>query len=419
MPPLWWTLQLVGLPDIGEPFDVEAFCSFRIPDDRNACVLYREAAGRLRPLVASSKTHEQEINLHAPWSQTDPAARRWVEDNREAMDLFRRGTERPDALEPELASAAEPSWNPIPSFRSFQSLALLEASRLEQRGDMAGAWVWYCAAMRSAYHLGLRGSIIMRLVAQQRYAELRRRLAPWVEDSRTTPDLIRRAIDDTVACGTFSPSESYSLKAEYHYLEDELTRPSNPGRQLLIGRLAAVLRSHSYQLDPDQVGALADAWRWWRREPERSRRVLRLAIANRLACDDLPSDRRPARDPDVSGPFDLYAPGLEAPARARALSPAALDRWLQTSTDAQELLRSWDSIVRPLRVRERANHRALVTMLADELYRRDHGAYPPTDEALVGPYLKKLPDDGSGDAGPQDAPGTREASGAGDSSKRE
>ena len=98
VPPLWWTLQLVGLPDIGEPFDVEAFRSFRIPDDRNACVLYREAAGRLRPLVASSKTHEQEINLHAPWSQADPAARRWVEDNREAMDLFRRGTERPDAL---------------------------------------------------------------------------------------------------------------------------------------------------------------------------------------------------------------------------------------------------------------------------------------------------------------------------------
>ena len=54
-------------------------------------------------------------------------------------------------------------------------------------------------------------------------------------------------------------------------------------------------------------------------------------------------DRRPAPDPDVSGPFDFYALGPEAPARARALSPAALDRWLDVDTDAQELLRSWDS----------------------------------------------------------------------------
>src|SRR5207248_716542 len=32
-PPLWWAIQLVGLPDIGEPFDVQAFRSFTIPDD--------------------------------------------------------------------------------------------------------------------------------------------------------------------------------------------------------------------------------------------------------------------------------------------------------------------------------------------------------------------------------------------------
>jgi len=48
---------------------------------------------------------------------------------------------------------------------------------------------------------------------------------------------------------------------------------------------------------------------------------------------------------------------------------------------------------------ERAGHRALVILLARQLYRRDHGADPPSDEALVGPYLKELPDDGSGDAG--------------------
>jgi hypothetical protein len=34
-------------------------------------------------------------------------------------------------------------------------------------------------------------------------------------------------------------------------------------------------------------------------------------------------------------------------------------------------------------------------MLATELYRRERGAPPPTEDALVGAYLERLPDDGS------------------------
>ncbi len=127
--------------------------------------------------------------------------------------------------------------------------------------------------------------------------------------------------------------------------------------------------------------------------------MLRLAIANWLAYDELPPDRRPAPDMNVSGPHDFYAFGPEAPAQARALSPAALDRWLNSTADALELINRWD--LRAFRVRERAKHRALVILLASELYRRDHKKDPPSDEALVGPYLKELPDDGLGDAGPQ------------------
>ena len=63
------------------------------------------------------------------------------------------------------------------------------------------------------------------------------------------------------------------------------------------------------------------------------------------------------------------------------------------------MLRNWD--LQGLSRREGAGHRALVVFLAGELYRRERGTDPPSDEALVGPYLKELPDDGSGDAGPR------------------
>ena len=36
-------------------------------------------------------------------------------------------------------------------------------------------------------------------------------------------------------------------------------------------------------------------------------------------------------------------------------------------------------------------------MLATEIYHRERGALPCSEEALVGTYLKSLPDDGSAD----------------------
>jgi len=46
---------------------------------------------------------------------------------------------------------------------------------------------------------------------------------------------------------------------------------------------------------------------------------------------------------------------------------------------------------------EQAEYRALVVGLATELYRRERGGLPPSEEALVGTFLPSLPDDGSPD----------------------
>ena len=49
-------------------------------------------------------------------------------------------------------------------------------------------------------------------------------------------------------------------------------------------------------------------------------------------------------------------------------------------------------------------HRELVIMLATELFHRDRGALPPSEEALVGTYLTSLPDDGSADVADEMTP---------------
>ncbi len=401
-PVLWWHIQLLGLPDIGDPFDVRAFRSFTIPDDTNAFVLYRQAADHLKPLDAMNPSHDRKIDPAVSWSEADSLVWCWVEENRESMEIFRRGSERPDALDRDLMSNPRRHPRMIEPLRSFQALALLEASRLEEGGYMAGAWAWYRTALRAARHLGRHGSAIMRIVGQGWEGRVRKRITAWATDPRTTPERIRSAIDDVTACESLRPSESYTIKAEYADLETLLNEPDSPGHLGAVSALRGKMMSWGYMLPFEHLRTIATAWRFWRREPERSHRVLRIVIANWLAYWDLPPDRRPAPDPGVSGTHDFYSFGPDAPAGARALSPGALDRWLGTTYDARVFdFGIWD--LRSLRIRERANRRALVVLLASELYRRDHGSDPPTDEALVGPYLKGLPaqgpDDGTSPAG--------------------
>jgi hypothetical protein len=110
----------------------------------------------------------------------------------------------------------------------------------------------------------------------------------------------------------------------------------------------------------------------------------------------------------------LYPVSPEAPAGARALPPKAVAGWLVATLDARVWLAGgihsdtwpWP----PDRAGERRGvadgkaYRELVIMLATELYRRERGSLPSSDEALVGTYLKSLPDDRSPDVDDGTAP---------------
>ncbi len=441
-PPLWWSIQLIGLPDVGDPFDAESFRSMTIPEDRNAFVLYRQAADRLRPLdlaLESSGTRfvgvlpmvsgtlttetpgrsrDEKIDLLADWSKADPRVRRWAEANREAMALYRQGAERPDALDAGRAGREDRrSGDAMRALRSLHLLALLEASRLEERGDLAEAWSCYRTAPCASYHFGLHGDLTHRFIGERWRGDLLIRLTAWSADRRTTPAMLRRALDELIACGALAPSDAYTIKAEYPYILKLLDSPQNLGPNLPMNWLHDIFGSPEYQLSPEQMQAIVAAWRFWRGEPERSRRVIRLAVANWLAYYDLPPDRRPPPDPDVPGPLQFYAFGPEAPANARALSPEALDGWLATTVDARPILREWNPS--SIRVKEARGYHALVVLLASQLYRRDHGTDPPSDEALVGPYLKEFPDDGLGDGVARTGTAAVKASGAKGSTGRE
>jgi hypothetical protein len=317
VPPLWWATQLLGLPDIGDPFDVEAFQAQAIPDDRNAFVLYRRAVALYRPLKWSDTSASMPVDLHTRWSAAAPEVRRWSELNHEALVLFRRGADRPDALDPSLTTME--GFVAFDALRPFQRLALLEASRLEERGDMAGAWGWYHTYLRTIHHVGSRGMLYRRMAAQAWYDQLQIRTTNWAADARTTPVQLREALEDVAACEAILPSDSYTLKAHYLHTIRGPGSSNIQGLQMPLKWLAAI-KSLALDLTPEQMRSISDAWIFWRREHERYQRLIRLVTANRLAFHDLPPERRPRPAPDVYA-YDLYSFGPEAPAGARALSP--------------------------------------------------------------------------------------------------
>ena len=386
-PVLWWAIQLLGLPDIGDPFDMEAFRSFTIPDDRNAFVLYRQAAAMLKPLKSSRKPSDAPVGQVGPWPKAVAEARRWVEENREAMALYRQGTERPDALDLVPPNGAG-SWQMVEALRSFHVLAQFEAARLESRGDMAGAWGWYRAALRATYHAGMRGSAAARMNAQQWHSELRYRLTAVgrrpADDPRLAPPGPRR-------CGRVRVVHPLGvLHAQ--------------GRIPVRGAVAGQARTTRAGFTAQRLHACSTprTTDWVPEQIVRDRRCLAiLATGAGAEPAGAPAGRRQlaglsgaapgtgGRAP-IPGALRIRLLRLRARGAGRGPRPVARGAGPLARHDHRRHGVAPRLDLRRIRIQERANHRALLVMLASQLYRRDRGTDPPS-RGVAGRTLPQEP----------------------------
>ena len=392
---IWWLNSLNGLPDIGDPFDVAAFRAFRVPDDQNAFTFLGRAQETLTPSPSS---------VAPSWSEADAKARAWVEANRQAIALFQQGAEQADA--------ANPAGDSVVNGQRLALLVLLEGDRRQERGDTAGAWECFRAVLRMATHTNRRGSLLQRQDLDAYWnGLLQKRLETWSADPRTTIPQLRNALDEVLLNEPRPEWDSFAIKAAYLEMMRALEQPVAPVIENKVG-WESDLRLGDMQLSADLIDHLDAARRFVLREPERSRRVLQLLYANWLAHVETHEPR--PRLPAVRASFPLvvssnptssatttvpvYRVSPLAPAGARALSPREIASRLLTTNDVKPRILVANSCQwpwSPERLRYRRAYRGLVVMLATEIYRRERGALPPSEESLVGTYLKTLPDDGS------------------------
>lgn len=396
-----WRLRSVdGIPDVGDPFDVAAARRpIDLADEDNAYALYAESHARfVRRPKALGRVEFAELD----WSKVGQAARDYLEQNRPALDLWRRGSERPDALYHQPGELRIDTLLPlVQEMRTLSGLAGFEGTRLEGRGEMEGAWGWYRAMLRCSRLVGRHGVLIERLVGGVLHRKAAIRIVRWASDPRVDAPLLRRALAETMAADALTPPLSAALKLEYLiYMRDlrELTAlprqiPLPGGKSGIFNRIA---KSAGVK-DP-----IERAWLRASNDDERSRRAARMLFANWLAqVDRPPALRAPVA---VQSPTLIYAPDPTAPPAARAMPPEDLARIVDRNVLSSHIFRDYPftSSPRPDGTimweergpmgRERRRRSALIVRLAAELYRREQGHPPATAGELVGPALKELPE---------------------------
>jgi hypothetical protein len=206
---IWWVNSLNGLPDIGDPFDVEAFRGFNLPDEQNGFTYLRRADQKLTPFPELPRALGPSA-WDFSWSKADRKVQAWVEANREALELFHQGADQSDAIL-DLAADPEHFWSDSVNPTALSILALLEGARRQEGGDTARAWDCYRSVLRMITHFSRR-----RLTHPVRVNTvckwLWQRLAAWSADPRTTIPELKSALDEALKTELRPEWDSFALK---------------------------------------------------------------------------------------------------------------------------------------------------------------------------------------------------------------
>jgi hypothetical protein len=396
--------EVLSTPSVGEPFDVEAFCAYRLPDAKNAFTHYRKVVALFvseqkvlesNPSLKTQDFLDSENAALEDWTRAIPPVRDWVALNRRALDEWQRGADCDESLlvSPDQAATASVSAadSTVISLRNCSKLEGLEATRLVSEGHPAEAWACYRNLLRTGRHLAMHGTLMGSLVA---VAELGvSGGVAWANQKSVNAELLRKAIRDVEAVDQMRAPPSDVIKFEYLALREFATKG------MVLGmRTPAWVHYTGY---PAQVG-----------------RTARLVTANLLTQADRPRYLRTAVHPGKLGLFEIDPaaapdPRLRPPEEierstltsaltvAKTLHPVAPEAASEIEIcDPQSMTQSLHYAIQ---VNDTSQTRrfALLLALALQLHYREHGEFPASlDELVKNGYLKSIPPDPFGKGEP-------------------
>ena len=371
-PFLYRGYRISEVPHVDEPFEVETVAGLQVPGERNAFVEYQQAA------KLSVCFHDYAPDCSAPphyvWGYPNEdvtdAHRKWLAGNEKALAVWRRGTEKPDALWPQPDGV---TYGPL-SFEGYQlrPLVFLKVDQMASEGRLDDAWQWLRAALRYSRHQGRHCGIVQRCQAYHSHGDVSGAMAWWASHPRVTAAQLKAALHDVRVEFRRTPPPSHNLKYEYvawkRFLEqrdvDEILAADIFMREGAEWE-ARLARGALYSIG----------------EPKRTRILFRHAFANWLQLVDQPLHAK-----RYSACGLIYASGdgdLASRELSQRINQMGLTRWLLPS------IKVLDRVV----AREQATQSMLQMTLACQWYYREHRRFPATAAELVPDYLDGLPRD--------------------------
>ncbi|MGQ0635010.1 MAG: hypothetical protein ACT4QC_10395 [Planctomycetaceae bacterium] len=374
-----WYL-LAGFPDIPEPFDLEAVGHVDVKPEENAFELYAVAADKQQPMP-TALADNYDLAVEQGWSLASDELRDWLDRNRPALEMFRQASERPEAVyyQPEELSF-DSRFDLLGQLRVFARLVRLETLRLEDAGDVEGAWEWHRALLRSGRHTGWHGGLTERLIGAALYAMGNEGVRRWAGRADVDAAPLRAALGEIRSIHRLTVPPSGPLKVDYLATQRLLNDPTAFRQKLPTAPAQRALFDHPVVL-------------YFRGEPEITRRLARLAWTNWLAQCDLP---RPERVATVPGSAELFQISAPPPG---TMPPEQVEQRLSQSSRAQYLICATGQFLKA-HDREQMRQAMLELALCLQIYHREHGEFPAALEALIGDDLQELPVDPFGKGEP-------------------
>ena len=305
------------VPDIAEPLVPEPVV---LLDAKNAVVEYRNAIALLdtnpRILTKSRLIHQAGRDWN--WSRAIPENRAVVVANPAALDVWREGTSRPDAVLPLFVGSppGQPTFDPS-DLLLLAYLGTLQAGQRQEAGDPAGAWADLRGALRTGMHASRHGGLGLNSVGAQIWTGVIPQARNWIDDPALTPALAHAAITDLADCRRDIASISDLIRVEYRQVREKLTH-SETWEHRWTQQQGPLL----WDFDISRLQ------NFLRNEPARSLRIFRLITAGQLAQIDRPAAKRPRMVSPRYLIFDIDA--ATPPALAR-IAPLDLAAWADAS----------------------------------------------------------------------------------------
>ena len=376
----FWCLSKV--PPAPIPFDVDEFCQIEIEPGQNAFDYFREA-GRLKAAVtadykAKDKTYQWGADHQAVmangWSVATDSMKQWLLDHREAMQVWRRGTDCSDSLfASPLVTSFDEMMTALQSFQELVGMVQCDGMRLESEGRLFDAAENYLAILRSSDLLGRHGFVTQKLHGMWNYRVAARRLIRWSEDSRLGAEELRSVLNQVRAVNQKSEPPSAGLKVEYVFTMKALSR-SGWCKQLRL--------TEKYEKFEPYASTGMEAFLWILGEPDDARRTFTHVLTNQLREIDKPlAERSPMAEPPTVG---LFVPSGEH--SSQSFPPAAIERAVQRSAVVEHLLVLFSTYDKEIG-RDRSRRVGLELVLAAQIYFREHGEFPAETSALIPDYI--------------------------------